>query len=36
MILGYSAPIDGRRRTRIGEGRGRINFARVHKMRLHV
>jgi hypothetical protein len=35
-IVAYSAPLDGRQQTRIGEGRGRINFARAHNMRLHV
>jgi hypothetical protein len=35
-VLAYIAPIDGRRQTRIGEGRGRINFARAYNMRLHV
>jgi hypothetical protein len=35
-IVAYSAPLDGRQPTRIGEGRGRINFARAHNMRLHV
>ncbi|MBO9650258.1 MAG: hypothetical protein J7605_17260 [Variovorax sp.] len=35
-VLAYTAPIEGRRQTRIGEGRGRINFARAHNMRLHV
>lgn len=35
-VLAYTAPIDGRCQTRIGEGRGRINFAKAHKMRLHL
>jgi hypothetical protein len=35
-VLAYTAPIDGRSQTRIGEGRGRINFARAHNMRLDV
>jgi hypothetical protein len=35
-VLAYTAQIDGRTQTRIGEGRGRINFARAHDMRLHV
>ena len=35
-VLAYTASIDSRRQTRICEGRGRINFARAHNMRLHV
>lgn len=35
-VLAYTAPIDGQRPIRIGEGRGRINFARAHNIRLHV
>jgi hypothetical protein len=35
-VLAYTAQINGRCQTRIGEGRGRINFARAHNMRLHV
>jgi len=36
-VLAFTVPwLDGRRQTRIGEGRGRINFARAHDMHLHV
>ena len=35
-IVVVTAPVDGVCQTRIGDGRGRVNFARAHGTRLHV
>jgi hypothetical protein len=35
-IIVITAPDEGRPYTQIGDGRGRVNFAAAHNMRLHV